>query len=163
METKPRLNKTKSTAMKKKLRIKKYRCSCQCVWSFLTSSKIRNQTQHNGREEPSEKEPSEKEPGKAESFDKADVNTSFLKKKKTHITRLPRIGCEIPFLVTLFTNLSESGAVYMNEREIMNAVNVTAKVKKDLDEGKQWTGNIEITENLKLKLHKAGLVLCYKK
>jgi hypothetical protein len=152
METTARLNKTKSTATKKKLKIKKYQCNCQCVWMFLSNSKIRNQIRPNSSGEASKKTRT------SSSFDKTEVL-----KKKTHITLIPKIGCTIPYLKTLFTSLSSSKVVLMDENQIMNAVNVAAKAKADLDEGNKWKGTVEIAENLKLKLYKKGLVLCYKK
>lgn len=82
-------------------------------------------------------------------------------KRKIQITRIPKVGSGLPFLVTFFNNFAKSGQ--MDETEITRAVNITDKAKKDLDEGKQWNGPIEIAENLKLKLYKSGLVLCHKK
>lgn len=82
--------------------------------------------------------------------------------KKSRTIRLPRIGCTIPFLITLFNGLCNSGAVCMDEGQMMQAVNIVAKAKKDFDEGLKWNGAIEISENFKLKLYKSGLVLCYK-
>lgn len=82
--------------------------------------------------------------------------------RKTIITRIPKM-CTSAFLMTVFTNLSDSGAQRMDEREIMNAVNIVSSAKKDLDQGKPWNGNVEIVKNLKLKLYKSGLVLCQKK
>lgn len=82
--------------------------------------------------------------------------------RKTKTIRLPKM-CTTECLVTLFTNLSDSGAERMDIKEIMNAVNIVISAKKDLDQGKQWNGNIEIAKNSELKLYKSGLVLVHKK
>lgn len=50
----------------------------------------------------------------------------------------------------------------MDENEMMKAVNITAKAKRDLDEGLQWPGSVELYDNLKLRLYKSGLVLHYR-
>ena len=127
-----------------------------CIRFLLSILKNKNQVQCNKSREEKTYKP--------EVIKKSIGKVSNLKSiRKSHIIRIPKIGCVIPFLVTLFTNLSNTGAVQMDERGIMNAVNITAKAKKDLDEGKQWNGNIEIAENLKLKLYKSGLIIYHKK
>ena len=85
------------------------------------------------------------------------------KVKNSRIHRIPKIGCIVPFIVTLLTNISDSGTVPTDVREIMKAANIIIKAKKDLDEGNPWNGDIDITENLKLKLYKSGLILYSKK
>jgi len=51
----------------------------------------------------------------------------------------------------------------MHEVEMIKAVNATVKAKRDLDEGLKWNGDINLSDNIKLKLYKSGLVLHYKK
>lgn len=139
----------------KNLKLKKYQCNCQRIWLLISSSKNKNQIQCNS---------SAKETTGSEILDKTAAGVSVSKKiRKAHITRLPKIGCTIPYLITLFNNLSSSGIIPMDERQIMNAVNVTAKTKKDLDEGIKWKGSIQISDNLKLKLYKTGLILYHKR
>lgn len=139
----------------KNLKLKKYQCNCQRIWLLISSSKNKNQIQCNS---------SAKETTGSEILAKTAAGVSVSKKiRKAHITRLPKIGCTIPYLITLFNNLSSSGIIPMDERQIMNAVNVTAKTKKDLDEGIKWKGSIQISDNLKLKLYKTGLILYHKR
>lgn len=139
----------------KNLKLKKYQCNCQRIWLLISSSKNKNQIQCNS---------SAKETTMSEILAKTAAGVSVSKKiRKAHITRLPKIGCTIPYLITLFNNLSSSGIIPMDERQIMNAVNVTAKTKKDLDEGIKWKGSIQISDNLKLKLYKTGLILYHKR
>lgn len=157
MKTKSSLNmKKKSLSTKNEKSKHNYCCNCPSVWVFVPDLKLKhkrvtrptisvNETQRESVVEITDKVPTPK----------------IL--RKSQITRIPKIGCVMPFLVTMFNNLANSGAVRMNESEIMNAVNITAKVKKDLDEGKPWTGTVEITGNLKLKLYKSGLVVYHKK
>lgn len=157
METKPHLNKKKTVGTIKNLKLKKYQCNCQRIWLLLSSSKNKNKNQIQCNS-------SAKETTVSEILDKTAGEVSVSKKiRKAHITRIPKIGCTIPYLITLFNNLSSSGIIPMDERQIMSAVNVTAKTKKDLDEGIKWKGNIQITDNLKLKLYKTGLILYHKK
>ena len=63
----------------------------------------------------------------------------------------------------MYTGLSEAGELPGGTVGITDAVNITSKAKKDLDEGKKWDGDIEIAENLKLKLYKKGLKLITRK
>lgn len=93
---------------------------------------------------------------------KMELQSTLKKSKKPRIVRLPKIGCTIPFLMTLFNNLSNSGEVCMETSDVASAVNLILKAKMDLDEGKAWNGKIEIAENLHLKLYKSGLVLHHK-
>lgn len=81
---------------------------------------------------------------------------------KSRIIRLPKIGCIIPFLMTLFNDLTSNGAVRMDANETARAVDIISKVKMELDGGKAWKGRIKIAENLHLKLYKTGLVLHHK-
>lgn len=155
MDTKLTLNMKKKSTLAKNKKIKQNN-HCPCISFLLALLKINNKAQRTRN--------SAKGTRKSEIVKKFDDKTSVVKSnRKPHIIRIPKIGCEVPFLVTLFTNLSNTGVVHMDEREIMKAVNITAKAKKDLDEGKKWNGNIEIAENLKLKLYKTGLVLYHKK
>lgn len=66
---------------------------------------------------------------------------------------------EIQSLVPLFNTLSTAGLLPGGAEGIMNAVSTTSKAKKDLHESKQWNGDIELCENLILKLHKPHLAL----
>lgn len=132
----------------------KSRFDCQCIWSFLSSIKTK-QEQRN-----SSGTISKKETLMPETLEKTrDIASVAKHTKKIRINRIPRNGCGIELLVKLFTNLSKSGAIHMDEAEIMKASNITFKAKKDLDEGKQWNGHIQLAENLELKLYKSGLVL----
>lgn len=152
MKSKQNLNK-KTTSHKNGKAKQKYQCSC--IRFFISTLKNMEQVQRN--------ETCEGETQTPAVIKIPSAKTSKLKSiGKSQIIHIPKIGCDIPFLVTLFTNLSDTGAVRMDDREIMNAVNITAKAKKDVDEGKQWNGNIEIAENLKLKLYKSGLILYHK-
>jgi hypothetical protein len=154
MNSKLTLNLKKKLSSTKTKNIKQ-KHQCPCISSFLSILKDKMKVQRF--------KISEKETHNPEIVQKSSGKSSVLKvDRESHIIRIPKIGCDIPYLVTLFTNLSNTGAVRMGERGIMNAVNIAAKAKKDLDEGKQWNGNIEIAENLKLKLYKSGLVLYQK-
>lgn len=79
--------------------------------------------------------------------------------KKSRIIRLPKIGCITSNLMSIFNDLSNTGAVLLDTSEIMRAVNIVLKVQKDMDEGIPWNEKIEIVKNLYLKLYKSGLVL----
>ena len=126
----------------------------QATWTWITKDKTQEQFSKT----------SEKETHNTETAKKSSGKSTVLKiNKKSHITRIPKIGCDIPFLVTLFTSLSNTEPVTMDERGIMSAVNIVTRAKRDLDEGKKWNGTIEINENLKLKLYKSGLGLYHKK
>lgn len=135
---------------------KKQKYQCPCI-SFLLSILKNKKMVHRSKITETGK-------NKPDIVKKRNDKSLVLKtNKKSQIIRIPKIGCEIPFLVKLFTDLSNSGTVRMDESEIMIAVNITSKAKKDLDEGKKWGGNIEIAENLQLRLYKTGLVLYHKK
>ena len=152
MKSKQSLNMDKKSAPQNIRR--KYQCPCILFYLSITKDKTQEQFSKT----------SEKETHNTETAKKSSGKSTVLKiNKKSHITRIPKIGCDIPFLVTLFTSLSNTGSVTMDERGIMNAVNIVARAKKDLDEGKKWNGTIEINENLKLKLYKSGLGLYHKK
>lgn len=84
-------------------------------------------------------------------------------KRIRRITPIPKNMSEIQFLTALYNGLSESGVLPGGAAGIMRAVNTTSKAKQDLDDSKQWNGDIQIAENLKLKLYKTGLVLHTKK
>lgn len=93
---------------------------------------------------------------------KTESETSLKTKKKSRIIRLPKKGCIIPFLITLFNDLSSKSAVRMDANDTAKAVDVISKVKMALDSGKAWKGKVKIAENLHLKLYKTGLVLHHK-
>lgn len=93
---------------------------------------------------------------------KTESETSLKTKKKSRIIRLPKKGCIIPFLMTLFNDLSSKSAVSMDANDTARAVDIISKVKMELDGGKAWKGKIKIAENLQLKLYKTGLVLHHK-
>lgn len=155
MNSKPSLNIKMKSAQPKNEKLKeKYLCSC--IWFFLLNLK---NSQTNKDTKLCAKETLQPE----KTLESGQEATKSKCIRKSHIIRIPKIGCDVPFLVTMFTNLSNIGAVRMDERAIMNAVNVITKVKKDLDEGNPWNGNIEIAENLILKLYKSGLILYNKK
>ena len=154
MKSKPTLNMNKkATSSKNKNMKQKYQCPCISFFLSLLQNKKQLQSSRI----------SEKVTRNPESVKKASKSTVLKSNRKSRIVRIPKIGCDIPFLVALFTNLSNNGTVKMDERDIMKLVNITAKVKKDLDEGKKWNGNIEIAENLQLRLYKTGLILYLKK
>jgi len=92
-----------------------------------------------------------------------DASVTRKSKRKSKIIRIPKIGSSIPYFIALFTYLKNTGALQMDEVEMMKAVNATVKAKRDLDEGLKWNGDISLSDNIKLKLHKSGLVLHYKK
>lgn len=154
MNTKLNSNMTKkSTSPKIKKLKQKYQCPCISFFLSVLKNKkpVRSKSIERGTK-------------KSEIVNKSSGKSSVLKiNRKSQIIRIPKIGCEIPFLVKLFTDLSNTEGVHMDEREIMNAVNITSRAKKDLDEGKKWTGNIEIAENLQIRLYKTGLILYHKK
>lgn len=89
------------------------------------------------------------------------------KKKKKILWRkfisIPKNGCNIPFLVKIFSELANSGILSSDVGDTMRAVNITSKAIKDFDEGLQWNKDVFIAEDLKLKLYKAGLKLLYLK
>ena len=93
---------------------------------------------------------------------KTESEISDKTKKKSRIIRLPKKGCIVPFLMTLFNNLSSKNAVRMDANDTAKAVDIISKVKMELDGGKAWKGKIKIAENLHLKLYKTGLVLHHK-
>lgn len=84
-------------------------------------------------------------------------------KKNPRITPIPSTANQNHFLTSLYIGLSLSGVLPGGEAGIMNAVNITLRARKDLDDGKQWNGDIQIAENVKLKLYKSGLVLYTKR
>lgn len=94
-----------------------------------------------------------------EGVSKQTNKDKYFKKRIRRITPIPKNISEIQFLTALYNGLSESGVLPGGADGIMRAVNTTALAKKHLDEGKQWNGDIQIAENLKLKLYKTGLVL----
>lgn len=152
MKSKQSLNMNKKSSPKNIKREYQWPCILFC----LSIAKDKTQAQRSKTRE--------KETHNTETAKKSNGKSTVLKiNKKSHIIRIPKIGCDIPFLVTLFTNLSNTGSVTMDERGIMDAVNIVTKAKKDLDEGMKWNDNIEIAENLKLKLYKSGLGLYHKK
>lgn len=98
----------------------------------------------------------------ASAENKTESEASLKPKKKSRIIRLPKNGSIIPFLVTLFNDLTAKNAVNMDINDTARAVNIISKVKMELDAGKSWKGTIKIAENLYLKLYKTGLVLHHK-
>lgn len=161
------MKKKKSTPTKNESMIQKY--PCPCIGFFLLNLKNRQQIKRskiskNETLKPEETLKSRHEASQTEEILESSHDAAKSKCiRKAHIIRLPKKRCHVPLLIKLFTNLSDIGAIHMDEREIMNAVNTTVQVKKDLDAGKPWNGNIEIAENLKLKLYKSGLILYNKK
>lgn len=93
---------------------------------------------------------------------KTESEYSFQTKKKSRLIRIQKNGNIIPFLTTLFNDLSSKSAVNMDANETARAVDIISKVKTELDVGKAWKGTIKIAENLYLKLYKTGLVLHHK-
>lgn len=155
MDTKQNSNmKKKSTSSKIKKLNQKYQCPC--ISFFLSMLKNKKRVQRS--------KTTERGASKPDIVNQSNVKSPVLKmNRKSHVFRIPKIGCDIPFLVKLFTDLSITGSLGMDDRTIMNAVNITSKAKKELDEGKKWNGNIEIAENLQLRLYKTGLILYHKK
>lgn len=153
MNTKPSL-----MVKKKSLKNKKTKYAEKCIWCALLSgfknNKKRNNTIIKDEENTS--------PMVEHCGNTPEVIPSAKKLQKSHIIRIPRIGCTIPYLTSLFNGLCNSGAACFDEGQMVQAINVVAKAKKDHDEGIKWNGNIEISENIKLKLYKTGLVLHYK-
>lgn len=91
------------------------------------------------------------------------LDTTLKKTKKSRIIRVPKIVCIKPFLMTLFNDLSTTGAVRMDANGISKAVDIISNAKMDLEGGNAWNGKIKIAENFYLKLYKSGLVLHLKK
>lgn len=152
MKSKPDQNlKEKSHFLKNKK--KRNKAECPCIRFILSILKSKKQSTCLSTES-----------NKSVLADKRIESESFLKKtKKTRVIRLPRIGCTIPFLMTLFNDLSKEGTMNMEASDISRAVNIILKAKMDLDGGSPWNGKIQIAENLHLKLYKSGLVLHHKK
>lgn len=138
--------------------MKRHVCACLCA--LVTNVLNRQQKPISGKT--MEKENKVKNPKNDEKLSETSLETKK-STKKVDIIRIPKNGCTVPFLITLFTNLTTAGVILQNNTEIMRAVNITLAAKDDLEEGKQWNGHIEIAENLKLKLYKTGLVLWHKK
>lgn len=155
MNTKQSLKLKKKSLKNKKTRDKK---EYQCIWIFISS--LPEKEDHNRASITDDENTSPKTGNNAETF---SAKSTTKRLQESRIIRLPKNECSIPFLVTLFNDLCNSGAVCMDEGEMTPAVNIIAKAKKDWDEGIQWKGNIEISENITLKLYKSGLVLHYKK
>ena len=64
----------------------------------------------------------------------SSVKSTTQKPRKSRIIRLPRTGCTIPFLMASLNNISSSAAC-LDKGQLVNAVNVILKAKKDLAEG----------------------------
>lgn len=168
MNTKSRLKlKKKPLKNKKENDIKE----CQCIWIFLpnlqkttelksiiidteiTSPKMEDQnTTITDTESPTPENHEET----------LNEKSAIRKLRNSRLVRLPRIGCTIPFLTKLINKLCNSGVTSMDEGQMTQAINIIAKAKKDLDDGGIWNRNIDICENIKLKLYSSGLVLHYK-
>lgn len=79
------------------------------------------------------------------------------------IITIPKKGTEISSIVPLFAGLMVIGVLQGGADEVMKCVLATSKARKELAEGKQSMDDIEICENLKLKMYKSGLALYTKK
>lgn len=152
---------TKSSSKLKKKSLKNKRTKkiieCQCIRNFLS-----NRQKHENQNYTTIKKAENTSPKTEKTVETLAVVTPPKKLQKSRIIRLPKIGCTIPFLMSLFNGLCNSGAVCLDEGQMGQAVNIIAKAKQDIDEGMQWNGNIQICENIKLKLYKSGLVLFHK-
>lgn len=73
-----------------------------------------------------------------------DIASVTKRTKRSHVTRIPENGFGTPSLTSLFDDLSNSGKLQLDDDELLKAVQTTALAKKDLDEGKQWNGDIEL-------------------
>lgn len=159
MNTKSSL-KLKKKSLKQKKDNKKCLIHLDCIWIFLSNLlKMEELTSGKTRTMEDEEDLSCKSENNEETL---SVMTEPKKMRKTRVFRLPRIGCTIPFLIKLFNNLRNSGAVSFDDGQMTQTINIVEKAKKDFDEGVKWNGNIDICENIKLKLYSSGLVLHYK-
>lgn len=135
----------------------KAKLECPCIKRFILS--ILKKKKISGEASTT----SEAATHKTDGAENKTVSEASLKNvKKSRIIRLPKNKCIIPFLMTLFYDLSIKGAVRMDVNETARAVDIISKVKMELDGGKAWKGKIKIAENLHLKLYKTGLVLHHK-
>lgn len=154
-----------SSPMKKSIRKRNSKSSCHFIGSgilfLLPILMDENHLQYTNKKKVNKK--LSRNPGKYEASKKTLATQSVASKTKIHIKRIPKIGCTIPSLIELLTNISNSGAVPMDQRQLMDAVNKVDKLKRGIDEGVKWNGTVELSENLKIKLYKSGLVLWYKK
>lgn len=153
--------KPQSKTLKNKNIKRNHICGCLCARFIL---KNRRNKDH---QEPTATHNSEREIVESDSKNDKQFSKIILNTKKTtnkgRIIRIPKNGCDSLLLKTIFTKLSKTGGIAKHNAEITRAVNLTLEAKNDLHEGKQWNGPIEVTNHLKLKLYKTGLVLHYKK
>lgn len=91
-----------------------------------------------------------------------DVKAIQAVKKLPRKFTIPKKGDAITSLVPIFTALSISGVLRDGSDGILKAIKITLDVKKDLEDGKEWSGDIEISENLVLRLNKSRLILYLK-
>lgn len=79
--------------------------------------------------------------------------------KVKRIIPIPKKGSEISSLLPLFGGLSAIGVVPRDADGITKAIMITSKARQELMEGLQVTNDIDLFDNLILKLNKSGLVL----
>lgn len=80
-----------------------------------------------------------------------------------HIFKLPKKGDEISSFVPVFAALSVMRLLPGGIDTIKKAVVTTSNARNQLLNGESWSGDIEISDNIILKLYKSGLVLYFKK
>lgn len=149
MKTKPtQILKEKRPFLKKKTKLE---CPCiRFILSILKNKKQSTTTQTTSATETHAKKDAVKQ---------MDPEPTLKKTKRSRVMRIPKIGCTVPFLMTLFNDLTNKGVVRMDACDISKAVNTISNIKMELDGGRAWNGNIEIAKNLHLKMYKSGLVL----
>ena len=169
-----KLKKQSPSSKNKKKKVTKNECPCPCIHYILTklikkqpSISISNKSAAEPSEATDVDISDESTTLKSQKF--AAINTTRIeatrtpiKVKRSRVIRIPQVGCTIPFVMKFFNNLSKEGTVPMETNEVSRMVNIISKVKKDLDEGKTWNGNVQLTKDLYLKLYKSGLVLHHK-
>jgi len=155
MKTAPNLNlkKKKSSQNKKTKKADKW----QCIWCFLS-----NHQKYQNRNNSTPNDPETTSPTAENIEETLEVVSPTKIRQRARIIRIPKIGCIVPYLTRLFDDLCNSGVVCMDGVQMVQAINIIVKAKKDFDEGIQWNGNIEIYDNIKMKLYKSGLVLYIK-
>jgi hypothetical protein len=80
-------------------------------------------------------------------------------RKSPGVIPIPKKGTEISTLVPMFVGLVATGMLQGNADVIMNAVNNTSNAVKELAVDRRATIDVEISENINLRLYKSDLAL----